>query len=179
MANHLKKLQELILYIAQEGEDDPCLGAIKLNKILYYSDFNAYIELGRSITNATYQHLLEGPAPRELLPARESLEKSGAISLEPTRYFNQVQTRIVAKRPPNLAKFNEAELRIVREVMHYLEDLNATEVSELSHREWGWRLTEEGEDIPYRTAWLSAEPLTQEQVQYGRQLWEEIGAQRS
>lgn len=177
MANHLKKLQELILYIAQEGEGDPCLGAIKLNKILYYSDFKAHIELGHSITDATYQHLQEGPAPRELLPARKDLEENDAISLESTRYFTQAQTRVVALRPPDLAGFDEAELRIVREVMDYLEDMNATEVSELSHKEWGWRLTKEGEDIPYRTGWLSAEPLTQEQILYGQQLWEEIGAE--
>ena len=40
------KFRELILYVARRSEDDKYFGAVKLNKILYFSDFNAYRELG-------------------------------------------------------------------------------------------------------------------------------------
>ena len=73
--DNLEKIKEAILYVSKLSKGDPRFGAIKLNKILYYADFRAYRELGNSISNATYQHLNEGPAPRELLPAIEELIK--------------------------------------------------------------------------------------------------------
>ena len=172
--NEVKKLKELILYIAELEKDDPKFGAIKLNKILYYSDVSAYLRLGHPITEATYQHLDEGPAPLELLSARGQLIDDGAAELESRLYFSRPQERVVPLRGPDLSHYKEEEMQIVRDVVEYLRPLNATEVSELSHREWGWKLTDYGEEIPYQTAWLSAEPLTQEQTQAGQALWREI-----
>ncbi len=51
------KFRELILFIARETKDDRSCGATKLNKILFYSDFRAYEQLGRSITGECYQNL--------------------------------------------------------------------------------------------------------------------------
>ena len=67
------KLRQAILFIAKEGEDDLCLGAVKLNKILYYADVRAYLELHKPITGVVYQHLPEGPAPRALVPTRREM----------------------------------------------------------------------------------------------------------
>lgn len=170
----LDRLKQLILYIAEEGQNDPALGAIKLNKILYFSDMRAYMELRESITNSTYQHLPEGPAPRQLIPARTELIEEGKLALESGWYFNRRQQRIVAKMPPNLSIFSEAELRIVREVIEHLAEFNGVQVSELAHQEWGWKLTRDYETIPYRMAWLSSEPLSEDQIEFGKQLWAEI-----
>ena len=49
------KLCELIIYIAEHSKDDTSFGAVKLNKLLYYSDFSAYRQLRNSITDAEYQ----------------------------------------------------------------------------------------------------------------------------
>ncbi|HZQ34888.1 MAG TPA: hypothetical protein VFD32_03070 [Dehalococcoidia bacterium] len=48
-----RKLGELILYVAEKSSDDPRFGATKLNNILFFSDFLAFGQLGRSITGAT------------------------------------------------------------------------------------------------------------------------------
>lgn len=170
----LERIKQLILFIAEQGQDDPALGAIKLNKILYFADMRAYLQLNKSITGATYQHLPEGPAPRQLLPARNELLDEDKLELESTWYFNRRQQRIKAKSPPNLTLFNEAELRIVREVMEHLREFNGAEATELSHNEWGWKLTRDYETIPDRMAWLSSEPLTEDQIEYGKKLWAEI-----
>ena len=66
------KFRELVLYIAEQSEGDPRFGAVKLNKILYYSDFEAFRVLGESITGATYRKLSEGPAPLQMLETKES-----------------------------------------------------------------------------------------------------------
>jgi hypothetical protein len=170
------KLKQLILFIAKEGEGDPRLGATKLNKILYFADARAYLELGKPISGAIYQHLPEGPAPKALIPARRELLDEGAIELESVRYLTQVQQRIKVKTEPNLKVFDDAELRIIREVIHEFWLKNAKEVSDLSHEEWAWKLTEDGEDIPWELAWLSSEALTLEQVEFGQNLWPELNA---
>ncbi len=80
------KFRELFLYIAESCAEDPRFGAVKLNKILYYADFEAYRRLGEPITGDTYRKLSEGPAPGWLLQQRSILLDSGAArwSITPT-----------------------------------------------------------------------------------------------
>jgi len=172
----LSRLKELILYIAEKSPKDPRFGALKLNKILYYSDFIGFRELGHSITGATYQHLSEGPAPKEFLVAVEELEDEEACTYKTKPYFNYSQRRIIPNRPANTNLFKSKELKLVDIVIKELWEFNGTEARNLTHEEWGWKLTEDGEEIPYRTAWLSAEPLTQEQIANGLRLWKKISA---
>lgn len=170
----LTKLKEAILYIAEECEDDEKFGAVKLNKILYYADFQAYRELGRSITGATYQHLPEGPAPRELLPARHELVEDGDLTLEDKQVFSYVQQRPIPQRPCNPEVFEnwEQDRRILDRAIEFLAPYWGYEVSKLSHDEWGYRLTKDGDEIPYRTAWLSPES-TQDDLAAAIGVWEE------
>lgn len=168
-----EKFRELVLYIC--AQDDPRLGAVKLNKILFYADMQAYRRLGRSISGDEYQHLREGPAPRHLLPVRASLIEDGSAVVEEVQYFNGIQTRLKGRRAPELRAFDDEEIAIVDSVVDQLHLMNAREVTEISHEEVGWRVTEEGETIPYVTAWLSAQPLSQEQVAVGLEIAERRG----
>lgn len=149
------KFRELVLYIAQESEDDPRFGATKLNKILYFSDFEAFGILGEPITGATYQRLERGPAPREILPVLRELDGEGAVDRLERRYFNLRQKRIVARQAPDLSLFDEREIEIVDNVIAELRYLNASQVSVLSHLEIGWQLASEHESIPYAAAYIS------------------------
>jgi len=168
------KFSELVLYVAKRSEDDPRFGAIKLNKILYYADFNAYRILGQPITGATYQKLSEGPAPRQMLGVRSRMLDAGAISIEHRPCFSGVQQRIVPRREPDKTLFTREELAIVDEAISALWHMTEREASDFSRRETGWRLARQGEDIPYETAWLSAEPVPQEAEEYGRELAEKL-----
>lgn len=164
------KFREAIVYIASKCSEDKRFGSTKLNKILYYSDFSAYRKLGHSVTGAEYKHLSEGPAPRELLEVRADLIEDGSIEIQKRSYFNSVQHRIVATRDADVGVFHDDELAILDEVIESLWDMNARQVSDMSHNEIGWRVTDENETIPYRTAWLSARPLTPEQIERGKEV---------
>lgn len=164
------KLKELILYIAEVSQKDQRFGAVKLNKILFWADFEAYRRLGNSITGAEYQHLPEGPAPRQLLPARRQLEEDGSLEMTERPFHSYVQTVPQVKRTPNLRLFTPEEILIVDEVVEMLRSYTGADVSEISHREWGWRLTNDGETIEYRTAWLSPMALTEAQTEKAQQV---------
>lgn len=172
------KFRELLLYIAVRCEEAPKFGAVKLNKILYYSDFIAYQRLGRPITGAEYQHLSEGPAPRLLPSVRQSMLDAGLLKSEFRRYFNTVQQRPVAMRSPDVTVFSLEEMEIVNEVIDELWSLTARQVSDLSHEEYGWRLTNEGETIHYRTFLLSSDPFTSDDIELGKQVAERHGLRR-
>lgn len=156
----MSRLKDLILYISAECNSDPTFGSVKLNKILYFSDFMAYRVLGAPITGATYFKLPEGPAPRSLLSARQELLHEGRLTIEHRPYFNGVQKRpVVTSADLHEGTFSEAEQEIVDSVILYLWGKSAREVSDLSHQQPGWIHAADYADIPYEMAWLSADPI--------------------
>ena len=157
-----KLLGELMLYIAQQSEDDAFFGAVKLNKILWYSDFEAFGHLGEPITGSEYQPISLGPAPVQLLPVRRSLVLDGHARVEEVEIAGRQQNRLVALRDPNLFLFTVDQIKIVDGVIDRLRLMSGTQTSELSHGR-AWRAAKETHElIPYEAAFLSDEDLTEE-----------------
>ncbi len=174
------RFKELIVYITERCREDPSFGAVKLNKILYYSDFDAYRLLGRPISGATYRRLSEGPAPKELLPAREELITQGRIALKEKSYFNRVQKRLslTSGEASNPEMFSPDERNVIDEVIRFFWGKSAREVSDYSHREPGWLAAGEREQIPYETAWMNPEPIDQETEEFALEIAKEYLAKR-
>lgn len=171
-----KKFRELILYVARETEADPRCGKTKLYKILFYSDFWAFQKLGRSISGQEYQKLKNGPAPRRALPVIESMRKEQLCAWATRDYFGKPQQKLLALREPDLSEFSGEEVAIINEVIRMLWSLDASEVSQLSHRFIGWQLAEEGETIPYSTVALGEpRPPTPQEIEYGQKLARDLG----
>jgi hypothetical protein len=149
-----EKFRELVVYIASRFGDDPPLGDVKLNKILYFSDFLAYNRLGRPITGARYKKEKNGPIATPLIPAREQLVAEHAVNIETKRWPNlRHPQRITRARRQAADVFSPRELRIVDSVIAELRQATADETSDLSHRRSpGWMLGNLSEDIPYHTA---------------------------
>jgi Protein of unknown function (DUF4065) len=166
-----EKLRQLILYVAHKTKDDPRCGAVKFNKLLFYSEFTSYRLYGHTITNAEYQHLAEGPAPRRLLPLRTLLLEEGAITMEhlPSPIGEPLQ-KLLPKKNPKTPALSGDDRNVIDNVVDFFWNLNGTEISDQSHREYAWRLTTEGQTIAFSTAWLSAEPLTIDQIELGKEI---------
>ncbi len=158
------KFRELIVYVAEQCASDPTFGAVKLNKILFYADFAAFRQLRKPITGATYRKLSEGPAPKELMQARHALIDAGRLEVQSRRYFGRMQKRPVKlpRTEVDTSLFSESELEIINDTIEFFRGKSAREVSDYSHREPGWILAQDLEEIPYQTAHLSAEPVDQE-----------------
>ncbi|MBZ5647948.1 MAG: SocA family protein [Acidobacteriia bacterium] len=171
-----RKLAELILYISQKCANDPTFGAVKLNKILCYSDFLFYAYHGRGITNVEYQKLPYGPAPRRLKPVRNQLIKRRALALQDVVLKNgHVQKRTVNLRQPNLSLFSGDEIALVDRVIESTEKMPSGVVSDYSHNLVGWLVVDEGETIPYDTIFFSNPPLSEDEAHRAR----ELAAQKS
>jgi hypothetical protein len=171
MATRDQKFRELILYVAQESESDGKCGATKLNKILFYADFEAYRKLGRSISGQKYQKLERGPAPKGGVPVISRMEKEGLCTWEDREYFGLSLRKLIPRRDPDLSVFSPEELEITRGVIRKLWDLNAAEVSDLSHRFVGWQAADYGEEIPYETVFVGEpRPLTPDELAWAHEV---------
>ena len=170
-----RKLAELILYISQKCVLDPNFGSVKLNKILYFSDYLSFGHRGKAITGVKYQHLEQGPAPNALVPVRNQMIEKSELKME-TRitFLGYPQKRTIALRDPDKSTFDDGDLDVVDQVIEALSERTATEASNISHREVGWLTTKMHEDIPYASIFLSDEPLSPAEVRYAQSEWKNM-----
>jgi len=169
-----EKLCELMLYIAQKSQDDKFFGAVKLNKLLYYADVEAYRRLGKSITGTDYKHRREGPVPPSDRARRRLVQRGRAkVDYKPTE--KRDQERLIPKSAPNTSLFSNAELGIIDETIRKYWQFTGTALSKKSHEEFGYKLTREGETIPLRTAWLSSARPTKAQIEVGQKIAKKHG----
>jgi Protein of unknown function (DUF4065) len=170
MADAERKLQELILYVADRSVDDPDFGATKLNKILAACDFESYALLGRAVTGVPYQKLEHGPVPRRLLPLQRELIDAGSAMLLPRQVASYTQRRLVALRDPDLTVFSGPEMALIDRVIDGCRGKNAVTLSRISHEADGWKAAAVGDDIPYSTAYWSEHDLTSDDIDRAREL---------
>jgi len=162
------KFRELIVYVAHQTKDDPTFGDTHLNKVLYWTDFDGYSAYGRPVTGAKYFKLQFGPAAKPLMPVRHEMVEDGELTvIDPPRGSKKAR-KTVPLRPPDTSRFSQEELELVDELIHRLQGLTAKAVSDLSHKEAGWRLVELYDDIPYRMSLLSDERPSEETIAQGR-----------
>ena len=125
-----------------------------MDKVLFFAEFTHLRRHNSVISGCEFQKLMHGPAPRQLLPVRRGLIDAGDAQLVDEDFLGRPQHRLVPNRSADLALFEDTELSTIDDVIEQLGGLTAGQVSELSHQEPGWLLTEVGETIPFATAFL-------------------------
>ena len=155
-----RRLGELMLYIADRCSGDRYLGAIKLNKLLYFADFIAFAHRGQSITQAEYMSLPLGPVPRRLKYVRENMQADGSLTTRESSVYKHTQKRIVPLRDADLGVFDGWEIALVDELIDLCEGQSAHDMSELSHdRVWEIAGIDRG-PIPYEAVFISLQTPT-------------------
>jgi uncharacterized phage-associated protein len=155
-----EKFAEVLLYVAKRLEADPAGGAMKLNKALFFADFAHVRGHGRPITGAEYQKLQYGPAPRRMVPVRDALIAGGAATIREEVYLGKVQHRLVPLRDPDMSKLEASEREVLDQVLDRMHGRSGTFMSDVSHQVPGWQMVDEGETIPYETAFLRKPVIT-------------------
>lgn len=170
------KFIELLLYVCERLRGDRAGGATKLNKVLFFVEFTHLRRHHAAISGCEFQKLAHGPAPRQLLPVRRRLVAEGAASLVNEDFLGRPQHRLVPNRPADSSVFRAEELATVNDVLEQVAGLSASQVSDLSHQEPGWRLTHIGETIPFSTAFLDFPQIaTPTSVRLARSVMEQYG----
>jgi hypothetical protein len=133
------RLRQLILYVSLRCETAERFGHIKLNKIIWKADFDAYAYRKMPITGRAYQKLEWGPAAKEMLPLLTEMERVGLIQWMQENFGKDdsgkdiVEHRPIAKIPPNLSYFCRDDLKFVEDSIRYYWNKTGTEASDDFH----------------------------------------------
>ena len=169
------KFKELVLYLSQASAADEGFGMVKLNKLLYRSDFEAFRTRGESITGAQYEKQEFGPVARPLPLALDDLARRGYVlwqQIESGPYTRKVPA---ASEVPDLSLFADGEIAVADRALQELAEFGGKQASEWSHEQSaGWRVARIGEAIPYATAIVSTEEVDDEAIAYFRRLIEQV-----
>lgn len=146
------RFRALVHYVCHAAPRPEALGATKLNKILLFSDREAYLRFGHSLTGETYVKRQHGPVPRHGQATISELECSGVLRV--TRSSEAfVQTRYESLEAPKRGVFTDAERVLVDEQIDLIcHHHTARSISALSH-DAAWERAEMGEEIPYHSVY--------------------------
>lgn len=148
---NLEKFHAAVLHIIGTC-DSARLGAVKLHKVLYYSDMLWFIETGYSITGAEYRKRPFGPTCDLLLPVLERLEKSNIIKIDTVDYFGYNKKQFTLRGNSESNMLSSGEKAVLDEIIDFVCNNNsARSISDFSH-DMVWDMVEYGETIPYYNA---------------------------
>ena len=149
-----QKLEQLVHYISYRCEDTSVLGKTKLNKVLFFADFQQYVDTGESITGENYIKYQYGPVSEHLDEIVEGLEEEGMLATRRKHYENYFQDEFISLREPNLEDFTADEIKIVEDMIQIVcYGHTARSISDFSHTSI-WEAADIGEEIPYEAGLL-------------------------
>lgn len=144
----LEKVENIISYIASKVRN---LTITSLNKYLWYIDILSFNERTVAITGLTYQNQRFGPTI--------VYKKYDELSLLDDKYTredieteNGNTTKIVSNNNFNFDKISSSEKEIIDTIIRLLKNKKVTDISEMSHREDGWKKTKRLEQISFEYA---------------------------
>lgn len=144
----LEKVENIISYIASKVKN---LTITSLNKYLWYIDMLSFNKRAVAITGLTYQNQKFGPTI--------VYKKYDELSLLDDKYQredieteNGNTTKIISNENFNLDKINDSEKEIIDTIIKLLKNKKVTDISEMSHREDGWKKTKRLEKISFEYA---------------------------
>jgi hypothetical protein len=144
----MQKFKDLVHYVCAQSPSRAKLGATKLNKILWYAERDAYVQLGHPISGAKFVKRQFGPVPKAIMPVLGVLQSDRAIAIRETIVFGKSKREFISLVTPNISGFKPEEISIVNSAIYTICNFHtADSISKKSHDDV-WELAEIGEEIP-------------------------------
>lgn len=163
------KFVALVHYICDKAYDPSVLGAIKLNKVLWYSDVINYLIHGQSISGETYVKRQHGPVAKHLMPAINRLSEERKIAPGKVDHFGLIKREYVSLANSDKSLFTTDEIALIDDAFEYVcLQHTAKTVSEATHTAI-WDMATLGEEMPYYTVFATnVGELTEEDIEWAR-----------
>ncbi len=158
--NNIEKFKEVFLYILKKVGSKPNIGQTVLYKLLYFIDFNYYEKYEEQLIGATYIKNYYGPTPKEFSKIIEEMEDKDLVTVQGGRHFQYPQTKYLPLREPDLSILNARELEVIDDVLNKLSDMNASQITEYSHKDVPWLTAEDMEPINYESVFYRTIPYS-------------------
>ena len=156
----VSKFKNVLLYILERCAGKPNVGETVLYKLLYFSDFNYYELYEEHLTGAKYRKLPYGPVPQKLDSIVLQMIDNGQLQRVKTEYHGYPQTRYLPLVKADLTELKASEKDVIDRVIEQMSDWSAAAISNYSHKDLPWEVTDEGKDISYNLAFYREMPYS-------------------
>jgi transcriptional regulator with XRE-family HTH domain len=148
----VNKFKNVLLYILEKCAGEPNIGETFLYKLLYFSDFNYYELYEEQLTGATYRKLPYGPVPLKVDTIINQMMDKNQLLRVKTEYCGYPQTRYFPLVKADLTQLKASEKDVIDRVIEQMRNWSAEAISNYSHKDLPWEVTDEGKDISYELA---------------------------
>ena len=132
---NFEKFINVILYFASKEKPYKT----KLNKLLFYSDFEYYKNYLLSITGCRYVAIKYGPVPNDYDAIYSWLFMKKYIDIKEHLDECGVTEKIECIKQPDMNLFDENEIKFIEKIYHKFKNFKPNEISQYSHKEIGWK----------------------------------------
>ncbi|RLJ72575.1 type II toxin-antitoxin system antitoxin SocA domain-containing protein [Pedobacter alluvionis] len=157
---NINKFKNVLLYILEHCAGKPNVGETVLYKLLYFSDFNYYELYEEHLTGAKYKKLPYGPIPQKLDAIINQMIDANQLQRIKTEFKGYPQKRYLPLVKADLTLLKASEKDVIDKVIEQMSDWSATAISDYSHKDLPWEVTEEGKDISYNLAFYRELPYS-------------------
>ena len=171
-----EKFKALVHFIVHSCQENPSkLGAIRLNKTLWYTDVASFRASGASVTSESYVKRKMGPVPSHILSTIEELKAEGKLHVqEPKGRYDS--RKFISLDEPDTAILSDDERDLAENVLSAVLGYTANAVSEMTH-DIIWDAAEDGEEIPmFATLVSETRSLNADIKDWARPILEELRA---
>lgn len=151
MVFNKEKFKNVLHYLISKCENSDNFGRVVLYKLVYFSDFNFYELYEESLTGECYIHKARGPVPTHFFEAKDELIYESKIKEEKERVIDFDRYSYSSLKPVDLTLFTDNELEVLNATIDKIGHMSSNQISEYSHGDIPWRLTEEGEELNYES----------------------------
>jgi transcriptional regulator with XRE-family HTH domain len=156
----INKFKNVLLYILERCAGKPNVGETVLYKLLYFSDFNYYELYEEHLTGAKYRKLPFGPVPQKLDTIIAQMIEKGQLQRMKTEYHGYPQTRYLPLEKADLTELKASEKEVIDRVIEQMSDWSAAAISNYSHKDLPWEVTDEGKEIKYNLVFYRELPYS-------------------
>ena len=145
-----EKYRNVILFFA---ENVPNLGKTKLNKLLYFLDFDHFEKYGTSVTDDSYINKDLGPVPEHSEEIVCAMQEAKLLEVHPEPLIDYIRYTLLPLGQHDPSAFLPTEMEMLCGVADKWHHHTAQEIVIASHGEAPWIATRKGEQIPYALAY--------------------------
>ncbi len=160
---NVEKFKNMFLYIIEKMGAMPNVGQTFLYKILYFCDFDYYEKFEEQLTGAKYVKNHFGPTPKKVFFDKiiSELESSGKLETVKSKYFDKEQTKYLPKISADISLFSAQQIKHVDEEIERFKDKTASWMSEYSHLDVPWIMSELNKEIDYEAVFYRTDKTSQ------------------
>jgi uncharacterized phage-associated protein/DNA-binding transcriptional regulator YiaG len=133
----LNKFAEMVLFFSQELSPMKT----KLNKLLFYADFNHFKQTGFSISGMSYKAIQMGPVPNNFQSLYEYITNNNIVEINTIPYTDDIvgeQFVPTINKQFDSSLFTEFEIATLNSVTERFRTASTQNIIDISHQETAW-----------------------------------------